>query len=72
MSFCCTTFQDVTLYILIEGVPFFLEEFGSLAGGMSVEEVAEEYGISKDDVLAAIEYAAKTIAKEEIREYAKT
>lgn len=37
---------------------------GSLAGGMSVEEVAKEYGISKEDVLAAIEYAAKIVAKE--------
>ena len=44
---------------------------GSL-GKMSIDEVAKEYGISKEDVLAAIEYAAKTIAKEEIREYAKT
>jgi len=43
---------------------------GSLAGGMSVEEVAKEYGISKEDVLAAIEYAAKIVAKEEIKEYA--
>jgi len=40
--------------------------------GMSIDEVAKEYGISKEDVLAAVEYAAKTIAKEEIREYAKT
>jgi uncharacterized protein (DUF433 family) len=43
---------------------------GSLAGGMSVEEVAREYGISKEDVLAAIDYAAKIVAKEEIKEYA--
>ena len=43
---------------------------GSLAGGMSVEEVAREYGISKEDVMAAIEYAAKIVAKEEIKEYA--
>lgn len=43
---------------------------GSLAGGMNVEEVAKEYGISKEDVLAAIEYAAKIVAKEEIKEYA--
>ena len=27
---------------------------GSLAGGMSLDEVAEEYGITRDDVLAAI------------------
>ncbi|OYT34710.1 hypothetical protein B6U96_12420, partial [Archaeoglobales archaeon ex4484_92] len=39
---------------------------GSLADG-SVEEVAKEYGISKEDVLAAIEYAAKIVAKEEIK-----
>jgi len=43
---------------------------GSLAGGMSVDEVTEEYGITKDDVLAAIEYAAKLISTEEIEEYA--
>jgi len=43
---------------------------GSLAGGMSVEEVAEEYGITRDDVLAAIEYAAKLVSTEEIEEYA--
>lgn len=43
---------------------------GSLAGGMSVDEVTEEYGITRDDVLAAIEYAAKLISMEEIEEYA--
>ncbi len=43
---------------------------GSLAGGMSIDEVTEEYGITRDDVLAAIEYAAKLIAMEEIEEYA--
>jgi len=40
---------------------------GSLAGGMSVEEVAEEYGIEKKDVMAAIEYATRIVAREEIR-----
>ena len=43
---------------------------GSLAGGMSVDEVTEEYGITRDDVLAAIEYAAKLISTEEIEQYA--
>jgi len=38
---------------------------GSLAEGMKIEEVAEEYGIK--NVLAAIEYAAKIIAREEIK-----
>jgi len=44
---------------------------GSLAGGMEIEEVAEEYGVKREDVLAAIEYAAKIVASEEIKEYAK-
>ena len=43
---------------------------GSLAGGMEIEEVAEEYGIKKEDVLAAIEYATRIVAREEIKEYA--
>lgn len=43
---------------------------GSLAGGMELKEIAKEYGILKEDVLAAIEYAANIIAKEEISVYA--
>lgn len=40
---------------------------GSLAGGMGIKEIAEEYGIEKEDVIAAIEYAARIVAIEEIR-----
>ena len=29
---------------------------GSLAGGIGMKEIAEEYGIQKEDMLAAIEY----------------
>ena len=43
---------------------------GSLAGGMEVQEIADEYGIDKKDMQAAIEYAAKIVAKEEISVYA--
>ncbi len=43
---------------------------GSLARGMGMKEIAEEYGTQKEDVLAAIEYAAKIVAKEEIKVYA--
>ncbi len=43
---------------------------GSLAGGMGLKEIANEYGIGREDVLAAIEYAAKIVAKEEIKAYA--
>ena len=43
---------------------------GSLAGGMEIQEIADEYGIDKKDMQAAIEYAAKIVAKEEIGVYA--
>ncbi|MBL6992206.1 MAG: DUF433 domain-containing protein [Bacteriovoracaceae bacterium] len=39
---------------------------GSLAGGMSFQEICEDYEISEDDIKAAIEYAAKLVADEEI------
>ena len=38
-----------------------------LAGGMSVEDVAEEYGVERDDVLAALAYAARSLGEEQIR-----
>lgn len=40
---------------------------GKLAGGMTVEAVAEEYGLVREDVLAALAYAAHTVAAEEVR-----
>ena len=40
---------------------------GKLAGGMSYEEVMEEYDITKDDILAVLDYAAKHLSNEEIR-----
>jgi uncharacterized protein (DUF433 family) len=43
---------------------------GSMAGGMEISEVAEEYGLDRQDVLAAIRYAAKIVAKEETYAYA--
>lgn len=38
-----------------------------LAGGMTAEAVATEYGLQREDVLAALAYAARTVASEEIR-----
>ena len=38
-----------------------------VAGGMDIDEVAKEYGIAIEDVRAALSYAAKLIAEEEIR-----
>ena len=40
---------------------------GSLIGGMTYEEVEKEYGVKRDDIIAAIEYAAKFVIGEEIR-----
>ena len=38
-----------------------------LAGGMTVETVMGEYELSREDVLAALAYAATRLAGEEIR-----
>ena len=37
-----------------------------LAAGMGPEEVAEDYGISVEDVRAALLYAAKVLGREEV------
>ena len=38
---------------------------GSLAGGMSFEEVQREYGLSVDDIRAAIKIAGELIEQEQ-------
>ena len=40
---------------------------GKVAAGMNVDEVAQEYGLTRDDVLAALSYAARAVAEEQIR-----
>ena len=40
---------------------------GQLAGGMAIEAVCKEYDLAREDVLAALAYAAQTVAAEEIR-----
>lgn len=40
---------------------------GKLAGGMTYEAVMAEYEITREDILAALDYAAKTLSGEEIR-----
>ena len=37
---------------------------GHLASGMSVDEIAYEYDLKRDDVYAALAYAAKRIGEE--------
>ena len=40
---------------------------GKLGGGMAIEEVMTEYGLEREDVLAALTYAAHVLGLEEIR-----
>jgi uncharacterized protein (DUF433 family) len=40
---------------------------GQMAAGLSADQVAEEYAITRDDVLAALAYAAKLLAAEQVR-----
>ena len=40
---------------------------GKLAGGMTVEQVMKEYELSREDVLAALSYAARAISDEQVR-----
>ena len=42
---------------------------GKLAGGMTFEEVMREYEITLEDILAALDYAAKVVGQEEIKVY---
>ena len=39
---------------------------GSLAGGMTFEEVEAEHGITRDDILACLDYAARSVSEERI------
>jgi uncharacterized protein (DUF433 family) len=40
---------------------------GKLAGGMTYEEVMVEFDLTKEDILAALQYASKHLADEEVR-----
>ncbi len=40
---------------------------GKLAGGMRVEDVALEYGLTPQKIQAALAYAAKVLEQQEIR-----
>ena len=54
--------------LVIQGTRVLVEVvLGNLASGMTPDEVAAEYEITRDEVLATIHYAAATIAGEELR-----
>ena len=39
---------------------------GKIAGGMTIEEVAKEYDLKREDILAALRYTAQIIKKENL------
>ena len=39
---------------------------GSLAGGMTVAEISEEYGVTEEQIRAALAYAAEAVAGERV------
>ena len=39
---------------------------GKIAAGMKIEEVVKEYDLTRDQVLAALQYAAKLVSEEEL------
>ncbi len=52
---------------IIEGTRITVDEvLGALAGGMTYEEIEKEYGLTKEDIIAALRYATKIIAEEKI------
>ena len=40
---------------------------GKLGGGMTYEDVMAEYDVSRDDILAVLDYAARALSSEEIK-----
>ena len=52
---------------VIKGTRITVDEvLGALAGGMTYEEIEKEYGVKKDDILAALHYATEIIAEERV------
>jgi len=39
---------------------------GKIAGGMTIEDVAKEYDLKREDILAVLRYAAQIIKKENL------
>jgi uncharacterized protein (DUF433 family) len=40
---------------------------GKLAGGMTYEEIMAEYEITREDILAVLDYAAKVLSSKRLR-----
>jgi len=52
---------------IIKGTRITVDEvLGALAGGMTHEEIEKEYGISNEDILVALKYAAEIVSEEQV------
>lgn len=52
---------------IIEGTRITVEEvLGALTGGMTYEEIEQEYGITKEGIIATVRYAAAWMQGEEV------
>ena len=52
---------------IIKGTRITVDEvIGALAGGMTHEEIEEEYGINNEGVLAALKYASDIVSEEQV------
>jgi len=40
---------------------------GKLAAGMTMDEIVEEYGVTREGILAALAYAARSVESESVR-----
>lgn len=40
---------------------------GKLAGGAAYEEIMQEYGLTREDIFAALRYAAKLLSEEQVK-----
>lgn len=57
---------------VIEGTRVTIEDaLGMLESGMTYEEIYDEYGLTKEDIIVAIRYVASLVRGEEIRKIAK-
>ncbi len=56
---------------IVKGTRITVEEvLGALASGMEYEEIKKEYGLKKEQILAAVRYVTGWIKGEETKEYA--
>lgn len=52
---------------VIKGTRITVDEvLGALAGGMTYEEIEEEYGLNKEGIIAALQYATEVISEEKV------